>query len=257
MYGWSVSIAPFQKNVALLSSGEPANSSMLNGPAGASAAGVALEVGEAEAVEERGRLLHADDVVVERRVVVDVLRVADEAVVGDDGDVGVGRILQHLRQRGAVDRSDDQGFSALGDHVLDLRDLRGDVVLCVLQVDGEALVLELRLDGVAVLDPALGALRGHRDADEAAVAFAPAAAGVAGARGEREHGSGRERCEKHLLRVLQGVSFHCVIHGRRCLGDSRSRPRPCQPPPLAPSGDGSRKSHVELTVVRRASVAWP
>ena len=32
MYGLSTVIAPLKKNVALLSSGEPANSSMLNGP---------------------------------------------------------------------------------------------------------------------------------------------------------------------------------------------------------------------------------
>ena len=58
---------------------------------------------------------------------------------------------EHLRERGAVDRGDDQRLGALGDHVLDLRDLGGDVVLCVLQVDGVTLVLERRLDGVAVL----------------------------------------------------------------------------------------------------------
>ena len=68
------------------------------------------------------------------------------------------------------------------------------------------------LDGVAVLDPALRALGGHRDADEAAVSAAVAAvtAAAARARGKREHGTGRERGEKHLLRVLHGVSFHCV-----------------------------------------------
>ena len=63
-----------------------------------------------------------------------------------------------------------RAFGALGDHVLDLRDLGGDVVFRVLQVDGEALALERGLDGVAVLDPALRALGRHRDADQAAVA---------------------------------------------------------------------------------------
>ena len=101
--------------------------------------GLALEVDEAEAVEDRVGLLHADLVVVERRVVVDVLGVADQAVVGDDGDVAVLGVLQHARERGAVDRGDDQGLGALGDHVLDLGDLGGDVVLGVLQVDLEAL----------------------------------------------------------------------------------------------------------------------
>ena len=33
MKGWRIDIAPLKKNPALLSSGEPANSSMLNGPA--------------------------------------------------------------------------------------------------------------------------------------------------------------------------------------------------------------------------------
>jgi hypothetical protein len=85
-YGWSVSIAPLKKKNALLSSSEPANSSMLNGPA------LALEPSsfeDAEADEQRGRLLHTDVVVVERDVEVDVLAVADEAVVGDDRDAGV------------------------------------------------------------------------------------------------------------------------------------------------------------------------
>ena len=41
-YGWSTDIAPSKKNPALLSSGDPAKSSMLNGPSGASAAGSPL-----------------------------------------------------------------------------------------------------------------------------------------------------------------------------------------------------------------------
>ena len=66
-------MAPLKKKNALLSSSEPANSSMLNGPAGASAIGLPSRSVEAEAVEERPRLLLADEEVVERRVVVDVL----------------------------------------------------------------------------------------------------------------------------------------------------------------------------------------
>ena len=49
-------MAPLKKNVALLSSGEPANSSMLNGPVGAVDRG-AVELDEAEAVEQRVGLL--------------------------------------------------------------------------------------------------------------------------------------------------------------------------------------------------------
>src|SRR5690606_22373693 len=122
--------------------------------------------------------------VVERRVVVHVLRVTDEAVVRDDRNLRVGGGLEDARERRAVDRGDDQGLCTLGDHVLDLADLRGDVVLCVLQVDGEALLLERRLEGVAVSDPALRGLRGHRDADEAA--FAATGSAVTGGRASRE-----------------------------------------------------------------------
>ena len=132
-------MAPLKKKNALLSSSEPANSSMLNGPGGSVGDRGAVEVGQAEAVEDRPRLLLADEEVVERRVVVDVLLLADQAVVGDDGDVGIRGGLEDLRERRAVDRGDDQGLGALGDHVLDLRDLGGDVVLGVLEVDGEAL----------------------------------------------------------------------------------------------------------------------
>ena len=83
---------------------------------------------------------------------------------------------------------------------LDLRDLHGDVVLGVLQVDLEALSFELLLDGVAVVDPALGGLRGHGNADESAVAGALAGVSAAGAccQGD-DHGSGSQGCEECFL----------------------------------------------------------
>src|SRR5690606_4869731 len=99
----------------------------------------------------------------------DVLGVADQPVVGDDRDVVVGRVLQLGGDRGAVDRGDDQQARALGDLVVDLVGLGGDVVLCVLEVDLVAEFLELLLEVVAVVDPALGRAGRHRDADEGAL----------------------------------------------------------------------------------------
>ena len=69
----------------------------------------------------------------------------------------------------------DQQLGALGDLVLDLVDLGRDVVLRVLQVDVVAELLQRGLDVVAVVDPALGGLRRHGDADQAARGGAPEA----------------------------------------------------------------------------------
>ena len=92
-------IAPLQKKVALLSSGEPANSSTFHGlglPAGL------------EALDERLGLQLADLQVVEGGVVVDGVGVAQQPVVGDDGDaVGLG-VGEGTLEGGAVDRGDDQ-----------------------------------------------------------------------------------------------------------------------------------------------------
>ncbi len=123
------------------------------------AGGGAVRLEDAEAREQRGGLLHADLVVVERDVEVDVLAVADEAVVRDDRDLRVGGGLQLVGERRAVDRGDDQELLALGDHLVDLLLLGRDVVARVLQVDLVAGLLQALLDGLAVSDPALGGLR--------------------------------------------------------------------------------------------------
>jgi hypothetical protein len=185
-----------------LSSGEPPNSSMLNG----------LEV-----VDDGIGLQHADLEVVERGVVVDVLRALDEAVVGDDLDALVGRLLQHVGQRGAVDRRDHQHLVALGDHVLDLRELVRDVVVGVLQVGLVALGLQHLDHVVAVGDPACGRLGRHRDPDRALVLRLRAC------HGDHAEGHGGQHCleEFHVL---------SPIFGRHRLGFSirSSRPSPCR-----------------------------
>ena len=83
-----------------------------------------------------------------------MLAVADQPVVGDDRDVARRGHLERVRQRRAVDRGDDERVDALDDHVLDLRELVGDVVLGVLQVGVVAGRLELLDHRVAVRDPA-------------------------------------------------------------------------------------------------------
>ncbi len=83
-------MAPSKKNVALLSSGEPANSSMLKGP---------LPCCDTELVHDVGGLQHADLEVVECRVVVHVFGAADQPVVADHRDLRVRRALQDVGQR--------------------------------------------------------------------------------------------------------------------------------------------------------------
>ena len=134
---------------------------MLNGPF--------LSGKRLETLEQRIGLDHADAEIVEGGVVVDVRGLLDQAVIGDDDDAGIRRLLQRVRQGGAVDRGDDQRLRALGDFVLQLRELVRNVVLRILQVDGVAQGLELGLDGVAVIDPALRRLGRHQDADQALV----------------------------------------------------------------------------------------
>ena len=82
----------------------------------------------------------ADLVVVEADVEVDVLAVADQPVVGDDRDLRVGGGLQ-LRWTARCRRSAAMisSVGALGDHLVDLLRLGGDVVAGVLQVDLVAL----------------------------------------------------------------------------------------------------------------------
>ena len=135
-----------------------------------------------QALDERLGLEHADLEVVEGRVVVDRVGLPDQTVVGDDLDVLALGGLEHVTERGAVDRGDDEDVHALGDHVLHLGDLGRDVVLGVLEVDLVAGVLELRLDVVAVGDPALRRLGRHGDTDAPGVSAAFAASSPHAAR---------------------------------------------------------------------------
>ena len=111
--------------------------------------------------------------------------------------VRVARVVELARQRGAVDRGDNEEVDPLGDHIVDLIGLRGDVVLRELEVDPVSEVLQLRLDVIAVLDPALGGLGRHGDADldlggvEVGGVVGAGAAG-AGAAAGGEGGSARE-----------------------------------------------------------------
>ncbi|MDT4847273.1 hypothetical protein FQZ97_813230 [compost metagenome] len=156
----------------------------------------ALALLQAELVDDGAGLQHADLEVVEGGVVVHVLRALDQAVVGDDLDAFVGRALQHARERGAVDGSDHQHLGALGDHVLDLRQLVRDVVVGVLQVGLVAAVLEHLDHVVAIGDPAGRGLGGHRDADAAFVLRQRRSADGAQRQGGQQ---GLEGCTFHVF----------------------------------------------------------
>jgi hypothetical protein len=85
--------------------------------------------------------------------------------LSNHGDALVGRGLQLSCEGRAVDRGDDEKVGAVGDHLVDLLRLRGDVVACVLQVDRVAVGLEASLHCVAVGNPPLRGLSGHRHAN--------------------------------------------------------------------------------------------
>ncbi len=124
---------------------------------------------EAEALDDGAGLQDADLEIVEGRVIVDVGRTDDQAVIGNDLDAGVGGLLQRVRERRAVDGGDHQRLLLLGDHVLDLRELVGNVVVGVLQVGLVALGLQHLDHVVAVGDPARRGFGRHGDADGALV----------------------------------------------------------------------------------------
>ncbi len=125
----------------------------------------ALPVLQAEGVDDGCRLLNADLVVVEGGVVIDVRRPFDEPVVGDHPDAALARLRQHIAEGRTVDGSDHQDLRARGEHVLDLGELRRDVVVRVLQVRLVAPGLQKPDDVVAVVDPALRRLGRHGDPD--------------------------------------------------------------------------------------------
>ena len=114
-------------------------------------------------------LQHTDLEVVEGGVVIHIFAAHNQAVVGHDLDALVGCFLQRVGQGGAVDGSNHQHFDALGDHVLDLRQLVGDVVVRVLQIGLVTLGGQRGHHAVAVADPAGRSLGGHGHAHRALV----------------------------------------------------------------------------------------
>ena len=120
-------------------------------------------------MDDAGGLEHANLEIVEGRVIVDIGRADDEAVIGDHLNASVGGFLQRVRQRRAIDGGDHQDFIALGDHVLNLRELIGNIVIGVLKIGLVALGLEGLHHIVAVSDPASRRLGRHGDSDRALV----------------------------------------------------------------------------------------
>ena len=120
-------------------------------------------------MDDAGGLEHADLEIVEGRVIVDIGRADDETVIGNDLDASVGGFLQRVRQRRAIDGRDHQDFIALSDHVLNLRELIGNIVIGVLQIGLVTLGLENLDHIIAVSDPPSRRLGRHGDADRALV----------------------------------------------------------------------------------------
>ena len=108
-------------------------------------------------------------------------------------------LLEHVREDRSVDGGDDEDLAALRDHVLQLLDLRIDVVVGVLEVDLVALGLEEGLHVGAVLVPALQRLRGHGHTDEHTLAIG---------RGESDqHGQDDDEEFLHYLCLLKTIDM--------------------------------------------------
>src|SRR5699024_7288363 len=75
-------------------------------------------------------------VVVEGRVIVDVLGAVDQAVVCDDRCILLLGLFEDRSENFTVDGGDHEDLGSAGDLVLDLADLLVSLVVCVLQVNG-------------------------------------------------------------------------------------------------------------------------
>src|SRR5690606_34945347 len=129
----------------------------------------------------RLRLLYADGVVVEGDVEVDVLGAVDQTIVGDHRNPLVRGVGELGGEGGAVDGGHDEDVGTVGDHLVELLLLTRNVVIRVLQIDLVTGLLQLRLHGVAVGDPPLRGLRGHRNADGDVLGRGISARSVSGA----------------------------------------------------------------------------
>jgi len=131
--------------------------------------------GKSEPVKELGALDDAHAEVIEGGVVINVFGLGDQAVVSNHEYASFLRLGKHIGEGGAVDRGDHEHICALGDHVFDLGDLVGDIVISKLQIGIVSQVLEGLDHAFAIGNPASGGLGGHGNANE----FLLAARGVA------------------------------------------------------------------------------
>ena len=92
----------------------------------------AILVGQPQAIQQRVALSDADLEVVEGDVEVNVFIITNEAVVSDDRDVLCPGGVELARESRAVDGGDDQHGGPIGDHLVDLLGLGGDVIVCEL-----------------------------------------------------------------------------------------------------------------------------
>ncbi|MNC14657.1 hypothetical protein D3C75_624440 [compost metagenome] len=88
------------------------------------------------------------------------------------------RFLQDIRQGFTVNRCDNNGVHAFGDHIFNLRYLVLHDILRILQVRPVPEILEFLNHIVAVVHPAFRGLRRHGDAHLALRPFGTAAGAV-------------------------------------------------------------------------------
>ena len=106
----------------------------------------------------------ADTVVIKRCIVVDSIRVHDQAIVRDDLAPSSFCFIENGREGTTIDSTDYDDLAALRDHVLDLRNLRLNLVLCELEIYIIAFCFKLGFHVSTILIPALQGLCRHRDA---------------------------------------------------------------------------------------------
>ena len=137
--------------------------------------------------------------IVKGSIVVNSIRVHDQAVVGNDLDVLRLRLLQHIGKGIGVHRPDDDDLAAFLYHLLNLGNLQIDLIVPILKIHAVALLQELFLDIGPILVPALPGLRRHGNTD---LRFLLVTAAAARHKDKQQYGhkNGKDTSEFHHIR---------------------------------------------------------
>ena len=121
---------------------------------GANASGGFFTGFQAEAFEELGSLNNAHAKVIEGCIVINIRSLGDQAIIGDHNGAAIMRLLENVREGCAIDGCNHENLGALGDHVFDLGQLIGDVIVSKLQVGVIAHGFEFFDHALTIGDPA-------------------------------------------------------------------------------------------------------